>query len=402
LNPILIQAIYKEKHMLLLKNGLIHTMMGDTFSGDILVENGKISAVGRDLSANGAEVIDLTGKFVLPGLIDAHCHIGMWEDGMGEEGADGNEMTHPITPELRAVDGLNPFDPCFREARDAGVTTVVTGPGSANVIGGQFAALKTVGRSIEEMTLRDPIAMKAATGENPKGVYAEKKVAPTTRMAIASLFRSTMTDAIEYQKGMEKEEDKPDRDIAMDALLPVINRELTVKIHAHRADDILTGLRLAKEFNLKVTIDHCTEGYMITDVLKDRLIEQGAGIIIGPLLSERSKIELKNLTFAAPRILEEAGIPFAMMTDHPVIPIQFLPVQAGLAVREGLSEETALRSITRYAAEIVGISDRVGTLEAGKDADIAVYDGHPFDYRTHCVLTLINGKVVHSTLNREA
>lgn len=388
--------------MLLLKNGLIHTMTGETFSGDILVNDGKISAVGRDLSADGAEVIDLAGKFVLPGLIDAHCHIGMWEDGMGEEGADGNEMTHPITPELRAVDGLNPFDPCFKEARDAGVTTVVTGPGSANVIGGQFAALKTVGRSIEEMTLRDPVAMKAATGENPKGVYAEKKVAPTTRMAIASLFRSTMTDAIEYQKGMEKEEDKPDRDIAMDALLPVINRELTVKIHAHRADDILTGLRLAKEFNLKVTIDHCTEGYMITDVLKDRLIEQGAGIIIGPLLSERSKIELKNLTFAAPRILEEAGIPFAMMTDHPVIPIQFLPVQAGLAVREGLSEETALRSITRYAAEIVGISDRVGTLEAGKDADIAVFDGHPFDYRTHCVLTLINGKVVHSTLNREA
>ena len=388
--------------MLLLKNGLIHTMTGEAFSGDILVDGGKIVAVGKDLSADGAEVIELAGKFVLPGLIDAHCHIGMWEDGMGEEGADGNEMTHPITPELRAVDGLNPFDPCFKEARDAGVTTVVTGPGSANVIGGQFAALKTFGRSIEEMTLRDPIAMKAATGENPKGVYAEKKVAPTTRMAIASLFRSTMTDAIEYQKGMEKEEDKPDRDIAMDALLPVINRELTVKIHAHRADDILTGLRLAKEFNLKVTIDHCTEGYMITDVLKDRLIEQGAGIIIGPLLSERSKIELKNLSFSAPRVLEEAGIPFAMMTDHPVIPIQYLPVQAGLAVREGLSEETALRSITRNAAEIVGISDRVGTLEAGKDADIAVFDGHPFDYRTHCVLTLINGKVVHSALNREA
>jgi imidazolonepropionase-like amidohydrolase len=388
--------------MLLLKNGQIHTMTGEAFAGDILVDGGKIVAVGKGLPADGAEVIELGGRFVLPGLIDAHCHIGMWEDGMGEEGADGNEMTHPITPELRAVDGLNPFDPCFKEARDAGVTTVVTGPGSANVIGGQFAALKTFGRSIEEMTLRDPIAMKAATGENPKGVYAEKKVAPTTRMAIASLFRSTMTDAIEYQKGMEKEEDKPDRDIAMDALLPVINRALTVKIHAHRADDILTGLRLAKEFNLKVTIDHCTEGYMITDVLKDRLIEQGAGIIIGPLLSERSKIELKNLSFSAPRVLEEAGIPFAMMTDHPVIPIQYLPVQAGLAVREGLSEETALRSITRYAAEIVGIADRVGTLEAGKDADIAVFDGHPFDYRTHCVLTLINGKVVHSARNREA
>ena len=388
--------------MLLLKNGLLHTMTQDAFAGDILIDNGKIAAIGASLSAEGAEVIDLGGKFVLPGLIDAHCHIGMWEDGMGEEGADGNEMTDPITPELRAVDGLNPFDPCFKEAREAGVTTVVTGPGSANVIGGQFAALKTYGRSIEEMTLRDPIAMKAATGENPKGVYAEKKVAPTTRMAIASLFRSTMTDAIEYQKGMAKEEDKPDRDIAMDALQPVINREMTVKIHAHRADDILTGLRLAKEFNLKVTIDHCTEGYMITDVLKDRLLEQGAGIIIGPLLSERSKIELKNLSFEAPRILEEAGIPFAMMTDHPVIPIQFLPVQAGLAVREGLSEETALRSITRYAAEIVGISDRVGTLEVGKDADIAVFDGHPFDFRTHCVLTLINGKPVYQSRKREA
>lgn len=388
--------------MLLLKNGLIHTMTQDTFSGDILIDNGKITAIGASLSANGAEVIDLAGQFVMPGLIDAHCHIGMWEDGIGEEGADGNEMTDPITPELRAVDGLNPFDPCFKEARDAGVTTAVTGPGSANVIGGQFAALKTYGRSIEEMTLRDPIAMKAATGENPKGVYTEKKVAPTTRMAIASLFRSTMTDAIEYQKGMAKEEDKPDRDIAMDALQPVINRELTVKIHAHRADDILTGLRLAKEFNLKVTIDHCTEGYMITDVLKERLLEQGAGIIIGPLLSERSKIELKNLSFSAPRILEEAGIPFAMMTDHPVIPIQFLPIQAGIAVREGLSEETGLRAITRYAAEIVGISDRVGTLEVGKDADIAVFDGHPFDYRTHCVLTLINGKVVHQSQKREA
>ena len=388
--------------MLLLKNGQIHAMTQEVFSGDILIDNGKILAVGEHLSADGAEVIELGGKFVLPGMIDAHCHIGMWEDGMGEEGSDGNEMTDPITPELRAVDGLNPFDPCFKEAREAGVTTVVTGPGSANVIGGQFAALKTCGRSIEEMTLRDPIAMKAATGENPKNVYAEKKVAPTTRMAIASLFRSTMTDAIEYQKGMAKEEDKPDRDIAMEALLPVINRDLTVKIHAHRADDILTGLRLAKEFNLKVTIDHCTEGYMITDVLKDRLIEQGAGIIIGPLLSERSKIELKNLSFSAPRVLEEAGIPFAMMTDHPVIPIQFLPVQAGIAMREGLSEETALRSITRYAAEIVGIQDRVGTLEPGKDADIAVFDGHPFDYRTHCVLTLINGKVVHNTLNQEA
>ncbi len=388
--------------MLLLKNGLIHTMTRDAFPGDVLIDGGQIVAVGASLSNEGAEVIDLCGLYVLPGLIDAHCHIGMYEDGMGEEGADGNEMTDPITPQLRAVDGLNPFDPCFKEAREGGVTTVVTGPGSANVIGGQFAALKTHGRSIEQMTLRDPVAMKAATGENPKTVYTEKKVAPTTRMAIASLFRSTITEAIEYKKGMAKaDDDKPDRDIAMEALLPVLDRELTVKIHAHRADDILTALRLAKEFNLKITIDHCTEGYMITDVLKSRLIEQGAGIIIGPLLSDRGKIELKNQSFSAPRILEEAGIPFAMMTDHPVIPIQYLPVQAGLAVREGLSETTAFYSITRHAAEIVGIADRVGTLEAGKDADVVVFDGHPFDFRTHCVLTLISGAIVHDARKQE-
>ncbi len=390
--------------MLLLKNGTIHSMAGEAFTGDILIKDGKIHSLGKNLSANGAEEIDLSGKLVFPGFIDAHCHIGMWEDGMGEEGSDGNEMTDPITPQLRAIDGLNPFDPCFKEAREAGVTTAVTGPGSANVIGGQFAAMKTCGRSVEEMILKDPIAMKAATGENPKTVYAEKKVTPTTRMAIASLFRETLTDAQEYQKDLnsKSEDKKPDRDIAMEALLPVLERKLTMKIHAHRADDILTALRLAKEFNIKVTIDHCTEGYMITDVLKERLEAQGAGIIIGPLLSERSKIELKNLTFKAPRILDEAGIEFAMMTDHPVIPIQFLPVQAGLAVREGLSEETALKSITINAAKIVGIDARVGSLEAGKDADVAVFDAHPFDYRAHCVMTLINGRIVHDAIRTEA
>jgi imidazolonepropionase-like amidohydrolase len=390
--------------MLLLKNGTIHPMNGEAFTGDVLIQDGKIHSLGKNLNVKDAEEIDLSGKLVFPGFIDAHCHIGMWEDGMGEEGADGNEMTDPITPQLRAIDGLNPFDPCFKEAREAGVTTAVTGPGSANVIGGQFAALKTCGRSVEDMILKDPIAMKAATGENPKTVYAEKKVTPTTRMAIASLFRETLTDAQEYQKDLDSksEDKKPDRDIAMEALLPVLNRELTMKVHAHRADDILTALRLAKEFNIKITIDHCTEGYMITDVLKERLEAQGAGIIIGPLLSERSKIELKNLSFKAPRILDEAGIDFAMMTDHPVIPIQFLPVQAGLAVREGLCEETALKSITINAAKIVGIDERVGSLEAGKDADVAVFDAHPFDYRAHCVLTLINGKIVHNALKAEA
>ena len=321
---------------------------------------------------------------------------------MGEEGSDGNEYSDPITPQLRAIDGLNPFDPCFAEAYRAGVTTVVTGPGSANVIGGQFAALKTYGNSVEEMLIKDPVAMKAAVGENPKRTYSEQKAAPYTRMAIASLFRKAMVDAQEYRDALALAKDnpdkKPDRDIALDALLPVLEGKLPLKIHAHRADDILTALRLAAEFHLLVTIEHCTEGHLIADVLKPRLEELNAGIIIGPLLSERSKIELKNLSYDAPRILHEKGIPFAIMTDHPVIPIQFLPVAAGLCVRSGLDEMEALKSITCNAAKIVGLSHRVGSLAPGMDGDLAVFDAHPFDCRTHCVCTLINGKIVHSTM----
>ena len=389
--------------MLLLKNGLLHTMTGDApFVGDVLIENGKIAAIGQSLQASGAKVYDLTGKLLMPGFIDAHCHVGLWEDGMGEEGADGNEFSGPITPQMRGTDGLNPFDPCFAEAYKAGVTTVVTGPGSANVIGGQFAALKTYGNSLEEMLIKDPIAMKAAVGENPKRVYTDQKLAPYTRMAIASLFRKAMVDGLEYREALalakDDPEKKPDKDLALEALLPVLDGTLPLKIHAHRADDILTALRLAKEFQLKVTIEHCTEGYLIADVLKERIDEIGAGVIIGPLLSERSKIELKNLSYDAPRILHEKGIPFAMMTDHPVIPIQYLPLAAGLAVRSGLDETAALASITANAAAVVGLSDRLGTLEPGKDGDVAVFDGHPFDCRNHCVMTLINGRVVHSTL----
>ena len=389
--------------MLLLKNGLLHPMDGNPpFSGDLILENGRIAAIGQDLQAPGAQVYDLSGKFVLPGFIDAHCHVGMWEDGMGEEGADGNEFSGPITPQMRAVDGLNPFDPCFAEAYKAGVTTVVTGPGSANVIGGQFAALKTYGNSLEEMLVKDPIAMKAAVGENPKRVYTDQKLAPYTRMAIASLFRKAMVDASEYREALalakDDPEKKPDKDLALEALLPVLEGTLPLKIHAHRADDILTALRLAKEFRLRVTIEHCTEGHLIADVLKERVEESGAGIIIGPLLSERSKIELKNLSYDAPRILHEKGIPFAMMTDHPVIPVQYLPVAAGLAVRSGLDETAALASITRNAAAVVGLGDRLGVLSPGKDGDVAVFDGHPFDCRTHCVMTLINGRIAHCAL----
>ncbi len=385
--------------MLLLKNGLVLSMAGPAFTGDVLLKDGKIAAVGEHISAEGAEVVDCTRNYVLPGFVDAHCHIGMWEDGMGDEGADGNENSDPITPQMRAIDGINPFDPCFKEARVAGVTTVVTGPGSANVIGGQFAALKTYGRYIEDMLIQDPIAMKAAFGENPKRVYTEQKEAPYTRMAIAALFRGAMVEAQEYERKLklgEEDADKlPDRDLGIEALLPVLRGEIRLKMHAHRADDILTALRLAKEFNLSVTLDHCTEGHLILDILKEQTEALGAGIILGPLFSDRSKIELKNMTFRAPKLMYEAGIPFALMTDHPVIPIQHLPVCAALCVREGLDVDEALRAITINAAKVVGLGERVGSLEVGKEADVAIFDGHPLDIRSHCLRTIINGKTVH-------
>lgn len=385
--------------MLLLKNGLVMSMAQPARTMDILLDHGKIADIGENLAGRNAEIVDCTGRYVLPGFVDAHCHLGMWEDGMGDEGADGNESTDPVTPEMRAIDGVNPFDPCFAEAVAAGITTVVTGPGSANVIGGQFVAMKTSGRCVEEMIIREPVAMKAALGENPKKEYTEHKEAPNTRMAIAALFRKAMVDAQEYERKLKlgkTDEDKlPDRDLALEALLPVLHGELKMKFHAHRRDDILTALRLAREFKLSITIDHCTEGHLMLDLLKEQTQELKAGVILGPLLSERSKIELKNLTFRAPKLLHEAGIPFALMTDHPVIPIQFLPVCAALSVREGLDEETALRSITVNAAQITGIGDRVGSLEKGKDADIAVFDGPPLDIRSHCVMTLINGNIVH-------
>lgn len=385
--------------MLILKNGKLLTMAGPEFVGDIAVENGKIIELGEELPTENAQVRDVSGCYVMPGIVDAHCHIGMWEDSMGTEGADGNECTNPVTPELRAIDAINPYDRCFTEACAAGVTTCVTGPGSANVIGGQFVAMKTAGDSVEDMTLRFPVAMKAAFGENPKRVYGDSEKTPQTRMATAAILRKALLDAQEYGKKIEEGEQdpakRPSRDLGKEALLAVIKRELPMKIHAHRADDILTAIRIAKEFNIRFTLEHCTEGYLIPAQIKRAIEEQGVGIIVGPLLSERSKIELRNLSFKAPKVLYDNGIEFAIMTDHPVIPEQYLTVCAALAVREGLPEEVALRAITIQAARITGIDDRVGSLEVGKDADIAVFNGHPLDFRTRCVLTLVNGKIAH-------
>ena len=385
--------------MLLLKNGNVMTMAGPAFVGDVAIENGKIVAVGQSLSYSDAEVRDVTGMTVMPGIVDPHCHIGMWEDAMGFEGADGNECTNPITPELRAIDAINPYDRCFEEAAAGGVTTCVTGPGSANVIGGQFVAIKTHGDSVEDMVLRFPVAVKAAFGENPKRVYNGKNQTPSTRMATAALMRKALIEAQEYNEKLERgkanPEKMPERNLGKEILARVIRRELPMKIHAHRADDILTAIRICREFKLRYTLDHCTEGYLITDKLKEALGEDCEGIIVGPLLTDRSKIELKNLSFKAPKVLEQAGIEYAMMTDHPVTPEQYLPICTAVAVREGASEEGALKAITINAAKITGIADRVGSIEVGKDADIAVFSDHPFDFRSHCVLTLVNGKVAH-------
>lgn len=385
--------------MLVIKNARLLTMTENgSFVGDIRIDGGKIAEIAQNVDTTGCDVFDAEGMYAMPGIIDAHSHIGMWEDGMGREGSDGNEATNPVTPEMRSIDGINPFDRCFKEAVACGVTTAVTGPGSANVVGGTFVAMKLYGRSMDEMILKFPVAMKAAFGENPKRVYGDK-AAPATRMAIAAILRKALAGALDYAKKIENAKDDPskmpERDLGKEALLPVIRRELPLKIHCHRADDILTAIRIAKEFNVRFTLDHCTEGYLIPDLLKETIEETGAGIIIGPLLTDRSKIELRNVSFSAPKALYDAGIDFAMMTDHPVIPEQYLPVCAALAVREGLPEDAALRSITINAARITGIDDRVGSLEVGKDADIAVFSGHPLDFRSRCVLCTVDGQVAH-------
>ena len=390
--------------MIILKNATLMPQSAENFVGDIAIDGKKIVKVAKSIKAKKADTVyDMTGKYITPGFIDAHSHIGMWEDGMGIEGADGNEATANSTPTMRAIDGVNPFDPCFKEAYSHGVTTVMTGPGSANVIGGQFVILNTYGASTEDMIFDTPVnapaAMKAAYGENPKRVYSSKSQLPTTRMGTASVMRQTLTLAREYMQKKEKAAGKPDKMPAInfdyEALIPVLKRELPLKIHAHRADDILTAIRISNEFNLRFTLDHFTEGYMIADLVKPELSKNLIGVIIGPLLSDRSKIELKNLTFRSAKVLYDAGIPFAMMTDCPVIPQMYLPICMALAVREGLPEEYALKPITINAAKILGIDDKVGTLDEGKLANIAVFDGDPLDTRTHCVMTLIEGKIVH-------
>ncbi|NLV89134.1 MAG: amidohydrolase [Tissierellia bacterium] len=383
--------------MLLIKNGRIYTMAGEVIeNGSILIKEGKIIEVGKDIIAPlDAEVIDVEGRMVTPGFIDAHCHLGLWEEGIGFEGSDGNEAVDPVTPHLRAIDGINPMDISFQEAYEGGVTTAVTGPGSANVIGGSFVAVKTYGNRIDNMIIKYPVAMKVAFGENPKRVYNGQKKSPTTRMATAAILRDTLYKAKTYLEKKERAEDPskmPDYDIKMEALIPVLKKEIPLKAHAHRADDIFTALRIAKEFDVDITLDHCTEGHLIVD----ELAKEGKPAIVGPTFGNRSKFELKNKSFDTPKILVEAGIKVAITTDSPVIPLQHLPLCAGLAHNAGLDEIEALKAITINPAEIVGLSHRIGSIEAGKDADIVVFDGNPIkDLDCKTYLTIIDGKIVY-------
>lgn len=380
--------------MLLIRNAKLYTMGDKDYldGGDLLVENGKIVAVGTDLSSAGSKVVDAKGAYVMPGIVDAHCHIGMWEDGIGQEGSDGNEMTGASTPELRAIDAINPYDRCWEEALEAGVTTVATGPGSANVIGGQFVAMKTTPGTVESRVLREPLALKTAFGENPKRVYGSQKQTPSTRMATASIFRQAMLDGLAYDKKMQDTDQskRPDRNLGKEILALAATGKLLVKSHAHRADDILTAIRLRDEFGLNMTLEHCTEGYLIADEIK----KAGIPVILGPLLSDRSKVELKNLTFKAPAVMHKAGVRFALMTDHPVIPLQYLILSAALAVREGLPEREALMAVTKNAAWAIGLEERIGSLESGKDADFAIYDGHPLDARSQARQVYVGGELV--------
>ena len=381
---------------MLVQNGVVHPMDGPVIpNGYVLLEGNKIKAVGSmDAVPQGwaGPVLDAAGGHILPGLVDAHCHLGMCGDGLGFEAEDDNESTDPCTPHLRALDGLNPLDHCFREAREAGVTTVLTGPGSGNPINGQGLAVKTIGRWAEEMVVLEPASLKLALGENPKTVYHERKETPMTRMGTAAIIRAQFSKALEYldkqnKADAEEDTDPPDFDPKLEALLPALRGEVPVHIHAHRADDIATAVRLAREFGLKLVVVHGTEAHLLPELLAREHIP----VITGPILTDRSKPELANSTSANPALLAKAGVEIAICTDHPVIPIQHLTLCAAVAARSGLEPEEALKAITLNGARLAGVDHRVGSLTPGKDADVVVTSGHPLDWMSRVEHVFIDG-----------
>ncbi len=379
---------------MILRNGTIFDAVHpDSYVADIAVRNGKIAAIGANLPAeDGEQIVDVAGKNVYPGLIDAHSHLGLDNYGIGWEGHDYNEMGDIVCPQLRGMDGFNPFDRAIRMALEGGVTCVGTGPGSANVLGGTFFAVKTNGTCVDDMILRDAVAMKCAFGENPKRCYKDK--GNSARMTTAAKLREMLFKAREYLETKEAAgEDatkRPKFDMKMEALLPVLKGEMPLKAHAHRADDICTAIRIAKEFGVKMTLEHCTEGHIIADKVK----ASGFPAAVGPTLTHATKIELTNKTFETPGVLARAGVQVSIITDAPVIPQQYLGLCAGLAVKAGMERFDALKAITIHPALHLGIADRVGSLEVGKDADIVVADGDILESGTVVTTVLLNGEVV--------
>ena len=383
--------------MLLIKNGKIITMSDKNYeNGCILIHDNKIVDIQEYIEeSDNMEVIDVNRAWVMPGIIEAHCHIGLSEEGIRFEGDDINEATNPITAHLRAIDAINPLDIAFTDAIKGGITSAMTGPGSANVCGGKFVFMKMAGDSIDDMIVENDYAMKVAFGENPKRVYSSKSTSPSTRMATASILREALLKAKNYKDKKEeanKNGEYFEIDFKQECWIDVLDKKIPLKAHAHRADDILTAIRIAKEFDVNMTLDHCTEGHLIAENIK----KSGFSAIVGPSLMNRSKYELKNKTFETSGILNKHGVTVAITTDHPVVPIQYLPICAGFAAKAGLGVEEGLKAITINAAKICGVDDRVGSLEVGKDADIAIFTGNPMETFTETLYTIINGKIVYS------
>ena len=383
--------------MLVIKNGLVHDAINKTpYTADIVCENGKIISISGNVDvadSKEVEVIDATGLHIYPGFVEAHGHIGLDGYGIGYEGQDYNELNDPITPQLNAIDGINPFDEAFEYAREAGVTTVATGPGSSNVLGGTFTAIKTYGKRIDNMIVKDKVAMKCAFGENPKRCYKTKSI--YSRMTTAAKLREMLYKAKEYNaKIKEAGEDiskRPAFDYKLEALLPVVNKEIPLKAHAHRADDIFTAIRIAKDLDVKLTLEHCTEGHLIVD----ELVKENYPVAVGPSFGQATKVELKNKTFKTPGVLSKAGLNVSIITDCPVIPLQYLPLCAGLAVESGMDPFDALKAITINPAKHLGIEDRVGSISVSKDADFVITDGVPFNIETKVRYTIIGSEIVY-------
>lgn len=394
-------------------NGRIHTMgmQGVIKHGAVHVEDGKISWVGtmeewqerrrsREPGKSPEEtVLDAGDGWVMPGIIEAHCHMGITEEKKGMEGDDCNETVDPVTPWLRAIDAINSMDAAFDDAVRAGITAAMIGPGSSNVVGGQFALVKTRGRRIDDIIVKAPAAMKVAFGENPKVNYSGQGKSPSTRMAIAGMLRRELFEACSYRQRKEQAVARGEdfqEDFTKECWLPVLRREIPLKAHVHRVDDIFTAIRIAREFNLAMTLDHCSEGHLIAE----ELAAEGFPAIVGPDLTSRNKIEVQNVAFKTAGVLARAGVQVAITTDHPVSQIQSLPLCAGLAVKAGLPMDEGLRAITVNPARICGAGERMGSLEPGKDADIAVFSGNPMEVFTQTLYTIIDGQVVYDAHGR--